>query len=80
MKPLQISLLALIAALLSVNLIRTHTAHAAGAARVYVQQAKDKEWTDLQGAEIVGFSCAQDFSTLPNGIGGGKTRCFVATR
>ena len=41
--------------------------------KVYVQQVKDKHWTDIQGTEIVGFACGP----LGNGA---VTECFVASR
>jgi hypothetical protein len=42
------------------------------ALKVYVQQVKDKRWTDIQGTEIVGFSCINEVAS--NAV------CFVASR
>lgn len=41
--------------------------------RVYVQRARDKQWTDLQGTEIVGFACGPESR-------GNATDCYIATR
>jgi hypothetical protein len=51
---------------------RPQTIHAQATLKVYVQQAKDKHWTDIQGTEIVGFSCA----TVSPGV---QAACFVAS-
>ena len=50
--------------------LHPRAARAQGTLRVYVQQVKEKHWTDIQGTEIVGFSC------VPYG---GST-CYVASR
>ena len=46
--------------------------HAQGALKVYVQLAKDKQWTNIEGTEIIGFSCINQVAS--------NDKCFVASR
>jgi glutamate-1-semialdehyde aminotransferase len=65
-------LLACLIVLLDAFWLPPRAVHAQGTLKVYVQQAKDKHWTDIQGTEIVGFSCATTSVT--------NADCFIASR
>jgi hypothetical protein len=59
--------------LLDIFWLHPRTAIAQGQLKVYVQRVRDKHWTEIQGTEIVGFSCGP--VAHANG-----TECFVASR
>jgi hypothetical protein len=65
------------AALLLVDALQHRPVHAAGTLKVYVQAVPDKRWTDIQGTEIVGFSCGPATRSAGQGTG---ADCFVASR
>ena len=53
--------------------LHPRTVQAQGSLKVYVQQVKDKRWTDIQGTEIVGFACGPEARA-------NSTVCYVASR
>jgi hypothetical protein len=77
MKRLKTVLLLLATALLVLTLdhlwLYPRVAHADGPLKVYVQEAPEKRWTDIQGSQIVGFSCGPEFH-------GNRSQCYVASR
>jgi hypothetical protein len=76
MKSLTASLLILVASslvLLDAFWFHPRAASAQGTMKVYVQSVKNKNWTDIQGTQIVGFACGPIAR-------GNDTECFVASR
>jgi len=68
--------LALLIMLLDAFWFHPRAVRAQGTLKVYVQQVKQKQWTDIQGKEIVGFACG--VAGMP--ISGTTSECFVASR
>jgi len=70
--PLLPLLLAFLIVLLDALWLHPRPVRAQSALKVYVQQVKDKHWTDIEGTEIIGFSCINQAVS--------NEKCFVASR
>jgi hypothetical protein len=76
MNRIQLLLLIVLIALVSADLLLPQRAKAQGQLKVYMQEVKAKQWTDLQGSEVVGFACSPHIynGTAPN------ANCYVVSR